>query len=244
MRKHVLGAKSLLQRKCASFLPIQHRSPKAAPRAGGNAEAVPKATPTMVYFPTYKGGHRNERLRHYFHEDMAYLLEADPQVLRWTTEVEPIDVLHDDNQMRPFIPSMRAVTTRGVRMVKLAWGKRQPKRRSAKARRPRPVDVDGLTYEFLMGEDLTVHPCLPASKEVIYHRPRETDPDLPCLAAAVFSESRPVTLGDLQERLGRKVAALEDLISLVAQGFIQVDLRCKVDAGMTVLGCRTQGYLS
>ena len=101
-----------------------------------------------------------------------------------------------------------------------------------------------MTYEFLMGEELAVHPCLPASKDVIYHRPRETDPDLPCLAAAVFADRKPATLGDLQDLLGRNVAPFEDLISLVAQGFIQVDLRCKVDATMAVLGCCTQGYLS
>lgn len=195
----------------------------------------------MAYFPTWKGGRRMERLHHYFHEDMAFLLEADHEVTYWTADAEPIDLEYDDGEVRPFRHSFRAETRGGLRLIRLRDEShpltKQPRTRA------RPVEMLGVRCEFYGKAALAGHPRLRTSKEILFHRPRPWTPELPHRVATMAAMEHPDTLGGLHLRLGHSEVAFEDLVSLVAQGFIDVDLDFPVGPAMPVLACNARGYL-
>ncbi|MBV8458433.1 MAG: hypothetical protein JO122_17665 [Acetobacteraceae bacterium] len=53
---------------------------------------------------------------------------------------------------------------------------------------------------------------------------------------------RPETLGELHECLGRDRATWEQLLSLVANGHIEIDLDDGLHLSATLLACRVRGY--
>src|SRR4051794_40327383 len=55
-------------------------------------ETGKKKTQIVSYHPPARGESRMERLRHYFHREMALLLDAWPDVEEWTTETEAVEV--------------------------------------------------------------------------------------------------------------------------------------------------------
>lgn len=200
----------------------------------------------MAYFPTWKGGRRMERLRHYFYEDMAVLLEADPAVLSWTAEPGPLDLEHDDGEVRPFTCTFRAETEDYSRLIKLNDDARKlklgrkPKRHP---RRPRPLQAPDLVCEYYTCSALAQHPRLRTSRDILFHRPRYWARELPYRIATMAALEHPATLGEIHRRLASPEVAFEDLVSLVAQGYIEVDLDFPVGPEMPVLSCNARGYL-
>ena len=205
---------------------------RAAPRAG-----------VMAYFPTWKGGRRMERLRHYFHEDMAVLLEADPDVLRWTADAEAVEAEHDDGAVRAFVPSMRAETRRGVRLIKLRDDcRRDGTRRGEGPVRPSPLALPAATFERLTRSELASHPRLAASAEILFHRPRDLAPALPLRVASMAALEPFPDLGAVLHRLEGR-AAWEDVLALVARGHVEVDMSFPLGPDMPVVCCKPGGHL-
>lgn len=197
----------------------------------------------MVYYPTWKGGRRMEPLRHYFHEDMAVLLEADPAVVKWSAQVESLDVEHDDGVVREFRPSMRAEVQGRIRLIKLHDDSRRGPPEVAGRRRAWPVAARGISFERYTRSQLAKHPRLRTSQDIIFHRSRDLPRELPLQAASLAAVSLPRTLGELHERLGRSNVVWEDVLSLVAQGYVEVDMGAAVGPGMSVVACHPWGYL-
>jgi hypothetical protein len=93
------------------------------------AEAIQKKPgPFVSYFCTRKGESRTERLKHYSHRAMALLLESDPDILAWTTEVEPLTVRFEGSE-HEFTPHFLATSKAGplaffITLAKKIQGKR------------------------------------------------------------------------------------------------------------------------
>ena len=248
MRKHVLGATRPARGWCESFKPPREGRSKdvgAAPAIDLDGERVPerRSTVSASRFPTWKGGKRTEKLRHYFHEDMACLLETDPEVIRWSAQVEPLEVEYDDGQMREYPQSMWAQTSRGMRHIILRHGPRHPGSVPDRDKRPEPLMVRGRSFETYTRADLAAHPRLRTSQDILFHRSRELEPELPLRVAAMSAVSLPATLGDLHRRLGHGAVAWEDVVCLVAQGYVVVDLAHAVGPAMPLVSCNPFGYL-
>ena len=245
MRKNMLGAKTPRRGWCAAIgAAINLNTPSG--RGGiADAERVRSASSrgvTVAYFPTWKGGRRMERLRHYFHEDMACLLEMDPDVLRWSTE-ELANDNHEDAARAGSRSSMVAETSRGMRFIELyddtsPGGRQVTTGRPFASKFPASVEVERLSRTELMS-----HPRLAASEELLFHRPRVWEPALPLRAAAMDAVQAVRDLGDLYVRLGSNSVCWEDVLSMVAQGFVSVNMDDAVGPAIRVVACNSVGHL-
>lgn len=184
-----------------------------------------------------------EHLRHYFHEDMACLLEADPDVLRWSAQVEPLEVEFEDGEVREYPHTMWAETSRGMRHISLHHGPRHPGPEPERSKRPEPLKVRGKAFETYTRAELAAHPRLRTSQDILFHRSRELEPELALRAAAMSATSLPGTLGELHRRLGQDVVPWEDVVCLVAQGYVVVDLASPVGPAMPLISCNPHGHL-
>ncbi len=248
MRKHVLGATRPTRGWCESFKPERvNRSgitnAAAADEGGDGSAPERKKDNSVARFPTWKGGKRTEKLRHYFHEDMACLLEADPDVVRWSAKVEPLEVEYEDGEVREYPHSMWAETARGMRHISLHYGPARSGSKPNCVRHPQPVKVRGKLFETYTQADLASHPRLRTSQDILFHRSRELEPELPLRVASMAAVCLPATLGDLHRRLGHGAVAWEDVVCLVAQGFVVVDLAYAVGPAMPLISCNPYGHL-
>jgi hypothetical protein len=202
-----------------------------------------KDTPIVAYFPTWKGGFRNERLRHYFHVDMARLLEADPNVEMWTTDFVALP-LADDPSGRGFKPAFRVVGKDCIRFVHLIDSpvKSGARRERHDVLRER-CRTQGMIFEVLTRSEVEQHPRLATSREILFYRSLDTPPELPVMASAVMAVSGPLTLGELHKRLGGGFALWEQVVSLVGKGHIDVDMSMPLGPNMTILSVNPVGYL-
>lgn len=236
MRQHRLGAAM----PKGSWCPL-HANKEKKERAVAAVE-VPANGPVMSRLPSWRGEHRIISLYHYFHADMGYILEADPEVLTWTTDVEAVPY-EEDGQQKVFVPSIKAYTRTGVRLIKLIHGSK-PGRGGAKpltaktAPRPQP----GVTFEIYSRRDLEAHPRLRASRDIVYHRCRELDAHLPMRLAATFAGRPPRKLGEVHAFLGGTPEDWFDVLALVAKGHVEVDMDMPLGPDMPVIECRAKGY--
>ena len=107
MRKNVLGAAMPKASWCPRF------TTTTSPKARRAADQLDNG-PTVSLMPSWKGTHRIIPLKHYFHADMAYILEADPDVLTWDTDVELIPYV-EGGMEKLFAPSIRVEMRTGLR---------------------------------------------------------------------------------------------------------------------------------
>ena len=236
MRTHMLGAIAPSRGWCNRFVrSLKTTTAAAAERHERGTAAV------MAYFPTWKGGLRMERLHRYSHLDMAFLLEADPTVTRWTADTRAEHLEHDDGEIRPVHHTFRVDTWNGVRLITLR-DKTRSRQKSKRDRAP-PIDGPDLRCETYSSDDLLADRRLQTSKDILFHRPRPWPRELPHRIATMAAIERPATLGDLHRRLSAPDVAFEDVISLVAQGFVDVDLNHQLGTDMPVVACRAVGHL-
>jgi len=104
-------------RKCrlGATLPARSWSPQlrvSREREPRSADLGAQNTVVVTYWPSPKSPSRQERLRHYWHGDMACLLDAWPWVVSWTAERKPLPIEGKGEQAQFFTPDFE-VTERG-----------------------------------------------------------------------------------------------------------------------------------
>jgi hypothetical protein len=196
----------------------------------------------MSYVPTWKGGKRMIGLTHYFHADMAYMAEADPDCISWDVDTTPMEYANDD-EVGTFIPDLVLATKDGLRLVRLV----DASDRQADAKPGKVTEVppprEGLTFECYTRSQLSKHPRLKASRDILYHRIRRLADEFPMQVAGMFAMRPFATLGDLHGRLGGGREIWFDLLALIGQGFIEVDMDQPLDLEMPVRACSHKGHL-
>lgn len=213
--------------------------PRVAPQHAAD-KAGQRNTSVVSYFPTRKSGWRMERLRHYAHRSLAALLETDPQVLKWTTEAEPLAV---GTGWWGFTPDFwvlerdRRAAIRVVRAARLKNARHDERHRSVRDAYAR----FGIAFEVRTEEDITADPRLPVAEEILWHRPREVPAAL-ALQVGTMAATPPSTLGELHARLGGAAETWPLMIALVAQGCIELESADRLDAETRVLACRMRGH--
>ena len=197
----------------------------------------------MAYFPTVKGWQRMERLRHYFHLDMASLLEADPDVRTWTTAVDALHLESEPNG-QGFTPAFRAQGADQIRYIHLVD---RPVKSRARIERHaalrKQCRKQGMSFEVLTREQVEAHPRLKTSRDILFYRPFEWPPELPVRTSAVAAVARPKTLGDLHRGLGGGSTLWPQLLSLVSLGYITVDMGTPVGPAIIIRSVSPSGYL-
>lgn len=203
-----------------------------------------RETPVMSWFPTWKGSKRMVGLAHYFHVDMATLAETDPDCSEWNVDRTPVEYI-DNDEAGCFVPDFALRTRVGVRLIRLVHGPEVDTihGRRRKAESTLPESRDGLTFERYTRAQLHAHPRLPASRDILYHRPRHWPLELPMQVAGMFAMRAFDTLGELHFQLGGSRDTWFDILSLVAQGFVEVDMDQPLGLQMLVRSCFDRGHL-
>jgi hypothetical protein len=236
MRKHMIGA----VQECVSWSP-QFRTIK--PRRRATNREGRENTPVMSYFPAIKGEPRMERLRHYFHIDMALLLDARPRVVGWEAEAPAIDVTGGATPFS-YRPDFRVQERDEVYCVRLL--------RSGTNMTPAQAERHDLVREayrerdegfrVITQEELTADSALPAARLLFRERVRDWPEDLPELVVAACGAGCPTTLGVIHAQLGGGREAWHWLLSLAAHGFVEIELDGNILPATVVLSCTTRGY--
>jgi hypothetical protein len=184
-----------------------------------------------------------ERLRHYFHANMAALLETDPDVLYWTTEVDAYRFQHRGRDI-VFIPSFQVEDVGGTRVIRLVRAQERASLRSQEHHRllRRLFRQRGMEFDVLSDAELASHPRLRSAKEILFHRYWDVPDDLPYQVAIMAASHPPATLGELHERLGGGAVVWEQVLSLVAQGFVELEARPGLTAETGIRACKMKGH--
>ena len=99
-----------------------------------------------------------------------------------------------------------------------------------------------MVFEVYSSRDLRLHPWFERSRAIVFQRPREWRAHLPLLLAN-SNALRPVgNLGELHDLIGGKPGDWKDLLSLIAQGYVEVDMSVPLGPKMPVVACRAKGY--
>lgn len=204
-----------------------------------------KNTLFMSYFPTVKGTLRMEGLRHYFHKDMALVLDARFTVTAWTAETRPIacecrrrpfdftpDFLVDDIDGNYAVRLLQQGTTTSGRIVE---------RHQAVDRAYRD---EGRFLVVMTAEESSTHPYLPAAKALFDNRRHDWPDDLPGAIAEAWEHECPITLRDIRDSMNGDRESWLQLLSLAALGYLHLDLSCPLDEETLVLACHAEGYRS
>lgn len=236
MRKCRLGAALPKRNWSPQFLISKERKPRQADLGAQNTVA-------MTYWPTPKSPSRQELLRHYWHADMAHLLDAWPHVISWTAERKPV-LVEMDGKHAPFTPDFEVIDRSGTYALRLIQGESSDRPERTKRRRALQDhyrDLGG-NLEFTTQAEILQHPHLRLARDLFFYRYHDWPNDLPRQVAVVATSERPETLGELHECLGRERVTWEQLLSLVANGHIEIDLDSGLQPDTPVLACRIQGY--
>ena len=197
----------------------------------------------MSYFPTVKGTPRMEGLRHYFHKDMALILDARPDVVEWTADTKPI-VLGTGHRQTEFTPDFEVeeeYRTYSIRLLRSGITASE-----TAAERHHAADAEyrerGQSLLVMTAAELTSHPFLPAARTLFQNRGRDWPENLPQAVSDTWTDRCPTTLGRIHEAAGGGQTFWMQLLSLASLGYLELDLDCPLDDDMPVLACRPWGY--
>ncbi len=235
MRKHSVGGQLLP----GTWSP---RFKLAPPKPPPTDERRRKKTLAMSYFPSVKT-RGMVPLRHYFHVDMAYLLDAWPEVVAWTTDAPPLAVARPCGDIA-FTPDI--IVTERDRAYALRLLDRGTKPSKARDERYRAIDAAyrerGGSLVVVTREELEAHPHLQAAKSLFYHHTRNWPADLPFTVVAATGTTSLAILDDLHRLLGGSEVAWADILSLVAHGYIRVDLDAGLQPQTPILALQVEGW--
>ena len=197
----------------------------------------------MSYFPTVKGTPRMEGLRHYFHKDMALVLDARFTVTAWTADTRPVAC---EWRERPFdfTPDFLVDDADGDYAVRLLRHGTMTSERTAERHRAvdRAYRDQGRFLVVMTAEELSTHPSLPAATVLFDKRHRDWPDDLPGDIAEKWGPKCPVFLCEIWDRLGGDQESWLQLLSLAALGYLHLDLDRPLDEETWVYACRPKGY--
>ena len=145
-------------------LPRVRAKPCVAPQPAAD-KAGQRNTSVVSYFPTRKSGWRMERLRHYAHGSLAALVETDPQILKWTTEADPLSVGTGWGFTPDFwvLERDRRAAIRVVRAARLKNARHDERHHSVRDAYARL----GIAFEVRTEEDITADPRLSVAEEIL-----------------------------------------------------------------------------
>jgi hypothetical protein len=101
----------------------------------------------------------------------------------------------------------------------------------------------GDRLRFMSRSELEGHPHLESAKEIFYHRYWDWPDDLPRDVAVMVSRGNARTLGDLLGRLGGGEATWRQLLSLISNGYVDVDLDEGLGKHTAVTAARIGGHV-
>lgn len=234
MRKCLLGAQPL----DVGLRPKFAKRPRPEKQAEVSGQ---QKTSVMSYFPSWKGGRRMEKLRHYSHIHLATVLEVDPEVERWTTDVQPIEYI-EDGKPHTYTANFWCLEPGGIRVIRILREETKPESKGAEQHRRVRAEYGtrGIFYEVVTEDEVATDPRLRAAQHILFHRYWDV-PESLALDVASMSSNPPATLGALHIRLGGRSETWPQLLSLVAQGFVDVDLGTKLGPEMSVIACKMKG---
>ena len=224
-------------RKCnlAAAMPSDSWSHRFSDKSKHQKRTVRTTSSSMVksFFPTLKCGQRMEQLRCYSHVAMAWVLEMDPDVVRWSSKCSGIRV--DDRDYTPdFVAHDRRGHTRFIRIVKT----RSKKRAKVVANFRAACESQAVLFTVESLDELTSSVRVKVAEELYYHRYR----DWPDGLAVTAAESDASTLGELHAELGATPENWGQILSLVANGLIEIDLNRELAADTPILARSYEGY--
>ncbi|WP_419898190.1 hypothetical protein [Roseomonas sp. USHLN139] len=195
-----------------------------------------------TYYPPAKGAQRYERLRNYHHRDAAFLLDARHEVLGWTSTAEAIEV-HWEGKDFKFIPDFIVhEETRSYALTILhPLAKPDARRKKRLAAMRGACERQGLGFVHLNRDEVTEDAALPGAKDLFYYRYWQWPDSLPFTVSTVAERHAPATLGELH-RLLDGFATWQQLLSMVANGFVVADVSAGLGPDNPVLACRTKGW--
>lgn len=244
MRSRRVGAVPPKGGWCSRFAKRKRDEPKSAEEVGqppgpkAADEVGQRQTQVMSYFPARKGGPRMERLRHYWHVGMATLLEVDPDVRSWTTEVEVVRRRLDPDDSVQFTPHMWVVARDGYRALRLIDGGDGARARWLERNgwvRDRCRE-NGADLVVITREEVDTHPLLKTAKTILYHR-RWDVPEEYALRVAAMADHPPATLGALHAALDPYEGAWPQVLALIGQGLIEIEMSGHLDPSVPVVAC-------
>jgi hypothetical protein len=234
MRKHCLGAPPHTGSWSPQFLKKE--------RVERDDKVGRRNTSFMTYFPTIKGEWRSEGLRHYFHKNYALILDAMSEVECWTGAATSIVVAGQKPfEFTPDFFVYEATRSYAVRLLRGELVPESPTRRKHAAASD-AYETRGQSLVIMTAAELAEHLLLPAAKSLFLNRVRDWPSQLPSAIADRWSDACPTTLGALHVSMGGDSASWLQLLSLVAHGFVQVDLHCGLHPQTPVTACRHAGY--
>lgn len=170
-----------------------------------------------------------ERLRHYFHIDLATILEADRAVLKWTTELKPYQLRADDEEIS-FRPHFLVTNTTGETAICLMRGRKRRRPSMWQQLLGHAFAHVGMSFTVLAEQEVAEDPRLPTAKEILFNRYRDLPEEIPLAVATMELDQPPETLGDLADRLGPPEVETWNLVCcLVANRHVEIDL----ESGLT-----------
>lgn len=196
-----------------------------------------KHKPFMSYFPARKQESRMERLLRYSHRAMAALLETDPDVLTWTTEVEPQTVKFEGRE-REIAPHFLTTSAKGTQAIRLTRGNRISGR-SLEFYMTVTADYAEQDVQFRVERecDVLAHPRLPAARTILWHRPWLPSNAL-LAATAALADCPPSNLGELNDILGGAENTWPFIISMIARGWVDVGQAVSIGPETLVRACK------
>ncbi|WP_431271772.1 hypothetical protein [Dankookia sp. P2] len=229
MRKHLLGAAATDPNWTPRFSAKNPFVTAPVKRIGTRGMVV-------SWFPTWKGGRRMEPLRRYVHIDMAFLLEADPEVERWSaTEGHPL-----------MVPFAAVRDPRAPDFVARSGGRHFAIYVRAGDEDGVPDSGDlarrGYVNRVVRVAELATDACLPVARDILYFRTADV-PDGTDLSAMnlLLGPRPPKTLGGLHQALDGGLA-WGQVLSLVGRGLVRVKLAPVIDGGTAITGVNPEGW--
>jgi hypothetical protein len=232
MRKLSIGAARVRGSWSPAFKP-KRTTTKKKPRTSG--------WKPVSYFPSVKAGNEMMPLKRYSMRNMAFLLDAWPDVVAWESghlEALQNDDGEDTGESADFLVRGKS---RSYALSILDRG-RSARTEAADARLAELYGKLEIGYMSLTRKEVDEHPDLPAAKDLFYYRYWDRDDQLPFTVVTLFEENRSATLGSLHAGLGGGERKWAEILSLVANGHVEIDIGQGLNPATRVLDCRTRGW--
>lgn len=231
MRKHTLGAS----------MPKHGWSPQYA-RKSPAAELVekqdkPKVSTIMSWQPSKKGSHRMVPLCRFSHIPMAELLEADPHVDFWYSNIP------SDPGAIELVEDADFVAHSGADRIAYRI-KRAPSPEMSDAKKAF-MELASDRRVVLPASDLLADPRLPVARDILRVRSLPVTEELGEKASSLASDpDGPKTLGLLREMLGGSEISWNLIKAIIGHGYVKVHLASSLEAHTPITGHRLAGWRS
>lgn len=194
----------------------------------------PKERKPVLLFPSMKAG--SVGARRYWYIDLFYLLDANPAVVSYTTDTRTVTFTCDGIE-RTHRPDVEAdVGSRRVAISLLLESEAaHPDNAAAAALLSTFYAERGMEFRVITDTELKSPPRLENAKTLFRHRHLPMPSEMGLALATAIAQGPLPTLGAVHEALNGSGEALVALLSLVANGFIEVDLDVPLGASTPIV---------